>query len=160
MSLNPQVARRFVPGWLAITLVWMVTGAGGSALAQGRFNVLEALSIDASGTLELFGKNDPEGPKEPIPYRQVLGEALANSGAPQFSLDSDFSGFTRQMLEGKRMEDLFYSGPGELSPFGKATLQALKVPTPEGDGADFTAELLHQAGFSLAAELHRALAPG
>ena len=160
MSLNPQVARRFVPGWLAMTLALLVAGAGDSALAQERFNVLEALSIDASGTLELFGKNDPEGPEEPIPFRQVLGEALANSGAPQFSLDSDFSGFTRQMLAGKRMEDLFYSSPGQLSPFGKATLQALKVPTPEGDNADFTAELLHQAGFSLAAELHRTLAPG
>ncbi len=160
MSLNPQVARRFIPGWPAILLVLMVTGAGGSALAQERFNVLEALSIDASGTLELFGKNDPQGPEQPIPYRQVLAEALANTGAPQFSLDSDFSGFTRQMLAGKRMEDLFYSGPGQLSPFGVAALQVLKVPMPEGENADFTAEVLHQAGFSLAAELHRTLAPG
>lgn len=160
MSPNPQVARRSLHGWLVITLALLLASAGGSALAQERFNVLEALSIDASGTVELFGRNDPEGPKEPILYRQVLREALANSGAPQFSLDSDFSGFTRQMLAGKRMEDLFYSGPGKLSPFGVAALQALKVPVPQGDNADFTAELLHQAGFSLAAELHRTLPPG
>jgi len=159
MSANPQTARRSFYAWLASALVLLVAGAGGAALAQERFNVLEAASIDASGTLELFGKNNLKGP-EPIPFRQVLEEALRNSGAPQFSLDSDFSGFTRQMLAGKRMEDLFYSGPGQLSPFGKATLQALKVALPEGDQADFTAEVLHQAGFSLAAELHRALAPG
>ena len=137
MSPNPQVVRRSLPGWLVITLALLVGSTAGSVLAQERFNVLEALSIDASGTLELFGKNDPEGPEEPIPYRQVLGEALANSGAPQFSLDSDFSGFTRQMLAGKRMEDLFYSGPGQLSPFGKAALQALKVPAPEGDNVAY-----------------------
>lgn len=159
MSANPQNGPRSLPILLVGALL-LITSTGDSVLAQGQFNVLEAISIDASGTLELFGKHDPQGPQDPIPFRQVLGEALANSGAPQFSLDSDFSGFTRQMLAGKRMEDLFYSSPGQLSPFGKATLQALQVPVPEDGRTDFTAELLHQAGFSLAADLHKTLAPG
>jgi hypothetical protein len=132
----------------------------GSIVAQESFNVLEAISIDASGALELFGEQAPQGPESGIPFRQVLAEALRNTDAPQFSLDSDFSQFTREKLAGKRMEELFHSAPGVLSPFGRAALEALEIPLPASGKQDFTALLLLQAGFSLPADLHQVMAPG
>jgi hypothetical protein len=131
------------------------------AAAQETFNTLEAVSVDPSGRVELFGKMAPEGPPTPIAYRQILAEALANPESPQFSLDSDFSRFTGDALAGKSMEDLFYSEPGVLSPFGLATLEALRVPAPAAGGSqDLTAIILRQAGYSLAADLQDALPPG
>ncbi len=148
------------PRHLVSLLLTTVLAAGSLASAAENFNVLEAASLSPSGELELFGKNDPNGPKTPIPFRQVLHEALAESGAPQFSLDSDFSQFTRQALAGKSMQDLFYSEPGRLGDFGRAVVEALQIPPPEDARADFTALLLRQAGYSGAADLHAAMAPG
>ena len=51
------------------------------------FNVLESAVIDPEARdVELLGRRIAGGP-DPIPYRQVLGEAVSYPG-PQFSLDS------------------------------------------------------------------------
>ena len=134
--------------------------AGPAIRASEDFNVLEAASLSASGEVELFGMDDPLVTGEPVPFRQVLDEALRNT-APQFSLESDFSEFTKASIYGKSMDELLHEPDGNLSQFGQVTFDALRIPTPEDvEHADFTAALLREAGYSLAADLHEAVERG
>jgi hypothetical protein len=120
------------------------------------FNVLESVVFDPqSDSLEMLGRRDPDGP-EPIPYRQALAEALSFPG-PQFSLDSDFSRFTRAHIGDRSLPELLFAGDA-LTPFARVTLKILDVPPPAPPTrAQYTAALLRQAGFGLAADLREAV---
>lgn len=129
--------------------------SGGPPGDAGGFNVLESIVLDpATGEVELIGRRDPGSPPA-IPYRQVLDEAVTFPG-PQFSLDSDFSRFTRSFISGKSLDELMFSGD-DLTQFGRVTLAALEIPQTETTRKGFISAVLRQSGFSLAADLRDAV---
>ena len=132
-------------------------GGDGSPSSDLGFNSLESIVVDpATGNVELVGRELANGPRA-IPYEQVLTEAWANPG-PQFSLDSDFSRFTRRNLAGKSLEDLLFTERGGLTSFARVTLETLGVPPPRSpDRTGYTVVILRHAGFGDAAELREAI---
>jgi len=163
--LNAMLAVLLIAAWGTVTGSVPSKGdaqaLAGSERKSSAFNYLESVTIDPdSGRVDLFGLENPQGPDDSIPYRQVLSEALHQPG-PQFSLESDFSGFTRDSIQGKSMNGLLFTPEGKLTGFGRATLEVLHVPVGANAGqAEYVGAVLRQAGFSLAADLLQAAPPG